>query len=306
MKACIAALAIFPLATRVAAWGATGHEAVGYVAMAFLAPNALDFVQTSLGSDYNKSLGVAGPWADQIKSNDAYDWASELHYVDAQDDPPSSCSVDMDRDCANGKCILTAIANYTSRVVDDSLTEDEQQEALKFLDHFIGDLGQPLHVENKELGGNYIDVECNGKSTNLHSLWDSGIINVLLDGKDAEDWAADLTKRIQSGAYASLADDWITCADPTDPLRRRGLSLRDDIWTFLESRAITPLKCPLEWAEDANSYDCSAVFTYEDGDDLCEGAYYDDAVETVELQVAKQGYRLAAWLNVLFDGETNL
>ena len=40
----------------------------------FLAPNALDFVQTSLGSKFNESLGPAGPWADEIKSNHAYDW----------------------------------------------------------------------------------------------------------------------------------------------------------------------------------------------------------------------------------------
>ena len=26
----------------------------------------------------------------------------------------------------------------------------------------------------------------------------------------------------------------------------------------------------------------------------------------INLQIAKQGYRLAAWLNVLIDGETNL
>ena len=26
----------------------------------------------------------------------------------------------------------------------------------------------------------------------------------------------------------------------------------------------------------------------------------------IDLQLAKQGYRLAAWLNVIFDGDTNL
>ncbi|KAI5897470.1 S1/P1 nuclease [Schizophyllum commune H4-8] len=307
MKAVSAALALSSLAGRVVAWGAVGHEAVGYVAQAFLAPNALDFVQTSLGSKFNESLGPAGPWADEIKSNHAYDWSSALHYVDAEDSPPSSCSVDEERDCADGKCILTAIANYTSRVVDQDLTDAEQSEALKFLDHFIGDLGQPLHVEATKVGGNEIKVKCNGKSTNLHSLWDSGIITVLLNGKSAESWASDLAKRIKSGGvYASQASDWITCADPSATLSRRDLSLREDIWMFLESRAIKPLKCPLEWAKDANSYDCSTVFTYKNGSDLCTGSYYDDAVKTIELQVAKQGYRLAAWLNVLFDGDTNL
>ena len=35
---------------------------------------------------------------------------------------------------------------------------------------FIGDLGQPLHVEATKVGGNEIKVKCNGKSTNLHSV----------------------------------------------------------------------------------------------------------------------------------------
>ena len=61
------------------------------------------------------------------------------------------------------------------------------------------------------------------------------------------------------GAYASQASNWITCADPSATLSRRDLSLREDIRTFLESRAIKPLKCPLEWAKDANSYDCVRV-----------------------------------------------
>ena len=62
------------------AWGNLGHETVGYastvivgmtlctdpaccahryVAQEFLAPKALSFVQSSLGSTYNKSLGPA-------------------------------------------------------------------------------------------------------------------------------------------------------------------------------------------------------------------------------------------------------
>lgn len=31
-----------------------------------------------------------------------------------------------------------------------------------------------------------------------------------------------------------------------------------------------------------------------------------DAARQIDLQLAKQGYRLAAWLNVIFDGATNL
>jgi hypothetical protein len=39
-----------------------------------------------------------------------------------------------------------------------------------YLDHFLGDIGQPLHVEAYEVGGNDIDVTCGGQSTNLHAV----------------------------------------------------------------------------------------------------------------------------------------
>jgi hypothetical protein len=64
------------------------------------------------------------------------------------------------------------------------------------------------------------------------------------------------------------------------------------------------------------------VFNFTTGQDLCTSSYYTGAVpiachfpseygsplipSQIETQIAKQGYRLAAWLNVLFDGSTHL
>ncbi|HLG05680.1 MAG TPA: S1/P1 nuclease, partial [Gemmatimonadales bacterium] len=56
-------------------------------------------------------------------------------------------------------------------------------EALKFLAHFIGDIHQPLHAGRPgDLGGNNIRVDFfggrspRGDSLNLHSVWDSAIL----------------------------------------------------------------------------------------------------------------------------------
>ena len=65
---------------------------------------------------------------------------------------------------------MTAIANYTQRVVSTSLSFTQRQQALMFIDHFLGDIGQPLHVEAFEVGGNDIDAICGGKKTNLHAV----------------------------------------------------------------------------------------------------------------------------------------
>ncbi|KAJ7269726.1 S1/P1 nuclease [Mycena rebaudengoi] len=289
------------------------HEAVGYIAMQFLSPKALSFVQTSLGATYSESLGVASTWADTVRSQSAYSWSAPYHFIDAEDSPPTSCSVMQTRDCGSSGCVLSAIANYTTRVIQTSLSVTQRQEALKFLDHFIGDITQPLHVEALELGGNGIDAVCSGSNTNLHTVRYSSMINKLLAANYSNSvttWANALVKRIKTGTFNNAAvSSWISCSSTTTPAR----TIEDDISELiesntktLESRAITPLVCPLTWAQDSNKIDCSFVFRFTTGTDLCTSNYFTGAVPIIETQIAKGGYRLAAWLNVLFDGATNL
>ncbi|KAI0072489.1 nuclease Le1 [Panus rudis PR-1116 ss-1] len=323
MKPSFIALALG--AKSVAAWGALGHQSIGFIAQQFLAPNALSFVQKTLGSQYNFSLGPAATWADEVRSQPAFAWSAPLHFVDAEDDPPTSCSVEEKRDCGSNNCVLGAIANYTVRVVESSLGAEQVQEALKFLDHFIGDIGQPLHVEAIEAGGNGISAICSGSKTNLHSAWDTGILTKHVSqshGGTAQTYAADLVQEIKTGSFKSLASSWLACSSTTEPVQtqtKREVKLEEDIWSFLtvsttkmnandlaKRDMITPLECPLIWASESNAFDCSTVFTFEPGQDLCTGSYFNAAVPVIDLQIAKQGFRLAAWLNVLFDGSTHL
>uniref|UniRef100_A0A8H7Y260 Uncharacterized protein n=1 Tax=Psilocybe cubensis TaxID=181762 RepID=A0A8H7Y260_PSICU len=239
------------------------------------------------------------------------------------------------------------------------------QEALKFIamvstDHFIGDIGQPLHVEAVALGGNQISVTCGGSKIVLLLLSDTpaglGLgyyqqaprrtvqqlgYNM---GKRARfavacastdllfPDASELTfvyiiaqtrllppspphipafmssiPRTQTGEYNSLAASWLSCTSTTEPLiARRSGSIEDDIATILrrvdDDGDIEPLQCPIVWARDSNSFDCSFVFNFADKQDLCNSTYSVEAIPIIETQVAKQGLRLAAWLNVLFDG----
>ncbi|EKM60554.1 uncharacterized protein PHACADRAFT_155682 [Phanerochaete carnosa HHB-10118-sp] len=291
------------------AWGNLGHQTIGY----FLAPNALSFVQTTLGSQYNFSLGPAATWADMVKSEPAFTWSKNLHFVDAEDDPPSSCSVEEIRDCADQICVLAAIANYTTRVVDPTLDAEQIQEALKFIDHFVGDIGQPLHVEAVAAGGNDIDATCSGSKTNLHAVH-TGMLTKNVDavhGGTSEQYAADLVAEIQTGAFSSLTADWLSCTSTTEPVNNKREdatpSIERDVRALLATRdtaMVTPLECPLGWARESNAFDCSTVFNFEPEEDpeLCEGTYFTNAIPVIDLQLAKQGFRLAAWLNVIFDG----
>ncbi|KAF7979170.1 hypothetical protein HWV62_43437 [Athelia sp. TMB] len=206
----------------------------------------------------------------------------------------------------------TAIANYTQRVVDTSLSATQIQQALYFIDHFLGDIGQPLHVENYEVGGNDITATCAGTKTNLHATWDTGMIVQMVSATYAGSttaWADALIADIKTGTYKSQAAGWISCSSVTEPLSRKR-SIEDDIAGLLGAResaaTVTPLACPQVWAAESNAYDCSNVFDYTNGTDLCTGTYFTTNIKVINLQIAKQGYRLAAWLNVLFDGAVSL
>ena len=201
----------------------------------------------------------------------------------SQDNPPVSCNVDYDRDCGAAGCVVSAIANYTTRVqAVSTLSAQQINYALRFLVHFVGDITQPLHDENLALGGNDIPVKFNGTATNLHHIWDTNMPEELRGGYSlayAKAWAANLTAEINKGAYQKTRKTWIQKLDITDA---KGTALA--------------------WAQDANAYVCSVVLP--NGAAPLEAVdlypeYYNSAIPTIELQIAKAGYRLAAWLDAI-------
>jgi hypothetical protein len=68
---------------HVAAWGAVGHETVGYIAMEFLSSDAATFVQQTIPAKYKHSLGPAAPWADEVRSTSGFLWSEPFHFIDA-------------------------------------------------------------------------------------------------------------------------------------------------------------------------------------------------------------------------------
>lgn len=96
---------------------------------------------------------------------------------------------------------------------------------------------------------------------------------------DALSWANDLITEIDSGDYKSLAASWID-GDAVDAAQDTAMA----------------------WASDANAYVCTVVMP--DGaaaltamSDLYP-TYYNSVIPTIELQIAKGGYRLANWVRL--------
>ncbi|KAJ5958939.1 uncharacterized protein N7479_006089 [Penicillium vulpinum] len=265
------------------AWGVLGHATVAYVAQHYISPEAASWAKQVLNDTSDSYLASIASWADNYRLTAAGKWSAPLHYIDAMDDPPTSCNLDYERDCPEEGCSISAIANYTLRAGNSQLSTAQTAEALKFLVHFIGDLAQPLHDENYEVGGNGIAVTFNNYSDNLHSDWDTYMPAMLVGGSslaDAKGWAGSLVDEISSGAYKKQAKKW---------------TKGDDISNTIKTAS--------RWASEANALVCTVVMP--DGaaalqtGDLYPG-YYNSAIGTIELQIARAGYRLANWLDQIY------
>jgi len=174
-------LAVFGVSCLPAAyaWGAAGHEIVATIAQMYLHPNVLPALCGILGES-DCHLAPISTWADKFKYR--MRWSAALHYVGAVDDyPPNGCAYPGPDGWAGTKQInlLDGIKNVTGLLqdwVNHDASDDTADEALKFLVHFLGDLHQPLHLTNRERGGNSVKVAWDRRHTNLHSLWDGLII----------------------------------------------------------------------------------------------------------------------------------
>ncbi|KAI2624208.1 nuclease S1 precursor [Hypoxylon sp. NC1633] len=267
------------------AWGAMGHETVAYIASNYVSSATKSYFQDLLGDTSANYLATVSTWADSYRYTTAGAFSAPFHYIDANDNPPSSCGVSYSRDCGASGCVVSALQNYTTILTANRVSDANLQIAAKMVIHFVGDIGQPLHCEALELGGNDIDVDYDGDNTNLHAIWDSEIPESVSGGSSlssAKAWSTKLISAIDSGAYKSQAASWVS-----------GLSVGS-------SSAVQTTV--LKWATESNAYVCSTVLkgglTAVENTDL-SGAYTTTAQPVVSLQIAKQGYRLAKFLDAI-------
>lgn len=181
-------------------WGFVGHRTTGYVADAFLSPQARQATQALL---QGRSLAEAAEWPDTLRSDPNFKHVSKYHFEgvpdrvtyldDLRHKPPEKR--------AEGG-VMTAILFAETQLQDPKVDPAQKSMSLKFLIHFIGDLHQPMHTGRAEdFGGNAIKFPWFGQDSNLHSVWDTGM---LLTGH------ADLFKGQPANAdYAVIYARWL-------------------------------------------------------------------------------------------------
>lgn len=158
------------------AWGRTGHRLIARLADAQLTPQARAALQILLAGEAEPSLAGIANWADELRDSDPGlgRRSTSWHYVNLADD---GCQYEPTRDCRNGNCLVEAIRTQTAILSDPRKPREQRLQALKFVVHFVGDAHQPLHSGYaRDRGGNDVQVNFNGKGTNLHSLWDRQLL----------------------------------------------------------------------------------------------------------------------------------
>jgi hypothetical protein len=72
---------------------------------------------------------------------------------------------------------VTALKMFSGQLKNPNSSFELKQRALRFIVHIIGDLHQPLHAGNgTDKGGNDLKLNFFWEDSNLHRVWDSGLI----------------------------------------------------------------------------------------------------------------------------------
>lgn len=271
-------LAFFLVAIQIASvrsWGPDGHRIIGQIGWESLSPKAQNYITKFIGTNY--TMADIAPFPDDFRATPQGNWSAPCHYCNL---PKGATNFTMSY-CV-GCCVVKSIMNYT-KILQSEIKKPFQCNyqtgvepcALEFLIHYVGDSHQPLHVGyGYDEGGNSVKVKFMDKSTNLHHVWDTSMIEWWIYKGNWTDMAANLTAMIQ--------------ADPN--LAKKYLANMN----------------PIEWADESFYYVRTDVYNYDgsiikiNGDDASEPNlkwdYYNHNIPIVQQRLIAAGLRLGQLL----------
>ncbi|GAB1528184.1 hypothetical protein RhiTH_011376 [Rhizoctonia solani] len=300
-----------------------GHEITATIAEAHLLPSTRQ--------------AICGLLPDTFKCHLAGKYNS-LHYVnERKNDIPRKCDNFGSSGWTSDHNILTAIVNRTRDIV--STDPSVQDEALRFLVHFLGDLHQPFHLAGLYLGGNRVDVLWNGRKTNLHAVWDESLVNHMiihttdhtsplptssstptlerernirieeaLRGSIYDAYTRSILIEGIYGRWANEIQEWISCPKPSVSLHDAQLRMAQGDLMF-DDPVDMPV-CPHHWTIKTHEMLCTYIWPLGLTDKTppreLNTADYAERVRSelvVEKQLAIGGMRLAAVLNNVLASE---
>jgi hypothetical protein len=191
----LALVAVSSLVSQSAlAWGPRGHRLVALIAERRLSATAPDvltkartFLQTTNAPQTNceptdppRTLADVASIPDDFRQVELALVTRDWHFVNIDNANPAYSE---QRDCPTGDCVVRRLERMRQLLKDHSRAACDSESALIYLVHFVGDLHQPFHTGfghlangDPDLGGNRVKVTIDGQQRNLHSVWDTTLI----------------------------------------------------------------------------------------------------------------------------------
>ena len=163
-------------------WGQTGHRVIGMIAEYHLSKKAKKNIRNIL---QGQSVAMVSNFMDEIKSDNKYDNLAPWHYCTI----PDGKTYEEEGTPDEGD-IIYAMELFLEELETKNFSIEDEAFALKCLIHLMADIHQPLHVGNgTDRGGNQTEVEYFWRKSNLHRVWDTGIIDAQnLSYTEYTDW----------------------------------------------------------------------------------------------------------------------
>lgn len=200
------------------AWGQKGHDVTAYIAEQHFTPATAEAVAVLLDG---MSPVYWVNWLDNASHTPEYAYTKTWHYKNVDADKTYWTQPEQ-----AGGDIVMALRQNIAVLADSTKSKDEQELALKIVIHLMGDLHQPMHMGHAtDRGGNSVKLRYFGRDANLHSIWDSNLvesahkwgytewqqqidrqpeeIEVVTVGGNIDDWAQK-TVAISSQVYGAM------------------------------------------------------------------------------------------------------
>ncbi len=241
------------------AWGVLGHRVIGEIASLHLNARAAKEIRRILG---NESIALASTWGDFIKSDTAYDYLYNWHFININETLSYS---QFEQYLASDTAVdaYTKVKMMVDSLKSGKLSAEKEKMYLRLLIHIAGDLHQPMHIGRlSDLGGNRVRVQWFGQASNLHRVWDEQL---------PEFQQLSYTEYVKAINFSSSAQ-----------------------------RTAWQKQTMSEWMFETYSH-CQHIYAYirEDNPRLSY-RYNFDYVETLNSQLLKGGIRLAGMLNDIY------
>lgn len=279
------------------AWGNLGHSIIGEVAYNLLSPKAKTAVDQLLAMSNDPmtlpDFAHRATWADKQRQA-THGATAAWHYVNTDLDTSAQTDAEIaagiERAChrhvlhvpaaseaaPTDECVVAKLDEFERDLADPKTPASEKLFALLFLEHFVGDVSQPLHaISDDDAGGNCVWVSYGRRVTKLHAYWDDVAVEDSVKGFNPITNGDLITRSITKADIKQ----WYGGTPTTWAIDSYKIAVAD-AYTGLRSRALPT--CAAENAQNPIA--------------LSEG-YRTRAAQVARSQLMKAGIRLAYVLN---------